>query len=46
MKKTNPKKMTISRETLAVLGKPEEMKKAFGGAISDQCTTSHFVCCP
>ena len=46
MKKTTPKKMTISRETLAVLGKPEEMKKVFGGAESDRCTTSHIVCCP
>lgn len=46
MKKTPPKKMTISRETLAVLGNPEEMKKVFGGAPSDKCTTSVFVCCP
>jgi hypothetical protein len=46
MKKTPPKKMTISRETLAVLGKPEEMKKVFGGAPTDRCTTSINVCCP
>jgi hypothetical protein len=39
-------KKTISRETLAVLGKPEEMKKVFGGAYTDPCTTSRFVCCP
>ena len=46
MKKTAPKKMTISRETLAVLGNPEEMKKVFGGAFTDKCTTSINVCCP
>ncbi|MFL6235199.1 MAG: hypothetical protein ACJ76N_18840 [Thermoanaerobaculia bacterium] len=46
MKKTAPKKMTLSRETLRILSDNEEMKKVFGGAPSDRCTTSVFVCCP
>jgi hypothetical protein len=48
VKKTAPKKMTLSRETLAVLtdSEPELKKEVLGGAWSDRCTTSRDVCCP
>jgi hypothetical protein len=45
MKKTAPKKMTLTRETLGTLS-DSDVKAILGGAISDQCTTSRFVCCP
>jgi hypothetical protein len=44
MKKIAPKKMTLSRETLAILS-DSEVNKALGGAYSDRCTTSMYVCC-
>ena len=46
MKKTTLKKMTLSRETLAVLNDPELKTEVLGGAYSDRCTTSVNVCCP
>lgn len=46
MKKTALKKMTLSRETLAVLNDPELKTEILGGAYSDRCTTSVNVCCP
>ena len=46
MKKTAPKKMTLSRETLALLTDSELKKEVLGGAWSDRCTTSRDVCCP
>jgi hypothetical protein len=45
MKKTAPKKMTLSRETLGTLS-DSDVKAILGGAISDQCTTSRYICCP
>lgn len=45
MKLTAPKKMTLSRETLGTLT-DSEMKEVVGGAYSDRCTTSLYVCCP
>lgn len=45
MKKTAPKKMTLTRETLASLT-DKEVKNVLGGAYSDRCTTSVNVCCP
>jgi hypothetical protein len=44
MKKTAPKKMTLSRETLGTLS-DSEVKAILGGAYSDRCTTSVNVCC-
>jgi hypothetical protein len=44
MKKTAPKKMTLSRETLGALN-DQEMKKILGGVLTDRCTTSVNVCC-
>ena len=45
MKKTAPKKMTLSRETLRFLT-DQDAKQILGGAPTDKCTTSMFVCCP
>jgi hypothetical protein len=45
MKKTALKKMTLSRETLAVLTDPE-LKEEIVGGVSARCTTSIQVCCP
>ncbi len=44
MKKTAPKKMTLSRETLGTLS-DSETKQILGGA-SGNCTTSWYFCCP
>jgi hypothetical protein len=44
MKKIAPKKMTLSRETLGTLS-DSEVKEALGGAFTDKCTTSMYVCC-
>jgi transketolase len=45
VKKTAPKKMALSRETLGILT-DSEVKEVLGGAYSDRCTTSRDVCCP
>jgi hypothetical protein len=45
VKKTAPKKMTLSRETLRFLT-DQDAKQILGGAPTDKCTTSMFVCCP
>ncbi|HTG33375.1 MAG TPA: hypothetical protein VLB76_10635 [Thermoanaerobaculia bacterium] len=45
MKKTAPKKMTLSRETIGTLS-DSDTQKVFGGAYSDRCTTSVNICCP
>jgi hypothetical protein len=45
MKKTALKKMTLSRETLAVLTDPELKEEIQGGATA-RCTTSVQVCSP
>ena len=48
MKKTAPKKMALSRETLGTLT-DSQMKDIQGGATttcSNWCTTSREVCCP
>ena len=44
MKKTAPKKMTLTRETIGTLS-DSDTKQALGGATGN-CTTSRFVCCP
>jgi hypothetical protein len=44
-KKTAPKKMTLSRETLALLTDSELKTEVLGG-YSNRCTTSVNVCCP
>jgi len=44
MKKTAPKKMALSRETLGILS-DSDTKEAMGG-VTNQCTTSVKVCCP
>jgi hypothetical protein len=44
MKKTAPKKMTLSRETIGTLS-DSETKQILGG-VTNQCTTSVKVCCP
>jgi hypothetical protein len=44
VKKTAPKKMTLSRETLGLLT-DQEAQQIVGGAYTDKCTTSMFVCC-
>jgi hypothetical protein len=44
MKKTAPKKMALSRETIGTLG-DSDTQKVFGG-VTGQCTTSIKVCCP
>jgi hypothetical protein len=46
VKKIAPKKMTLSRETLALLADSELKMEVLGGAYSDRCTTSVNVCCP
>jgi hypothetical protein len=46
VKKTAPKKMTLSRETLALLTDSELKTEVLGGGYSDRCTTSVNVCCP
>jgi len=45
VKKTAPKKLTLSRETLAALTN-SELKKLVLGGVSNRCTTSVQVCCP
>ncbi len=45
MKKTAPKKMTLTRETIGTLS-DSDTQKVFGGAVTDRCTTSRDVCCP
>jgi hypothetical protein len=45
MKKTTPKKMALSRETIGTLS-DSDTQKVFGGAFTDQCTTSRISCCP
>jgi hypothetical protein len=45
VKKTAPKKMTLSRETLALLTDSELKAEVLGG-YSNRCTTSLYVCCP
>jgi hypothetical protein len=42
-KKAAPKKMTLSRETLAILSDKE--KKEVLGGVTARCTTSVNVCC-
>ena len=44
MKKTAPKKMTLSRETLGTLSDSDV--KAILGGVTNQCTTSVKICCP
>ena len=44
MKKTTPKKMTLSRETLGILG-DSDAKEILGG-VTARCTTSVNICCP
>ena len=44
MKKTSPKKMALSRETLGTLSDSDT--KQVLGAATGNCTTSRYVCCP
>jgi hypothetical protein len=44
MKKTAPKKMTLTRETIGTLS-DSDTQQVFGG-VTGQCTTSIKVCCP
>lgn len=48
MKKTAPKKMTLSRETLVTLTENDERAVVAGvtGTCSNKCTTSVQICCP
>lgn len=43
MKKTAPKKITLSRETLGILS-DKNMKEILGG-VTAKCTTSVNICC-
>jgi hypothetical protein len=45
MKKTAPKKMTLTRETLGTLN-DKDMKAILGRATTTWTTTSVKVCCP
>lgn len=45
MKKTAPKKITLSRETLGVLSDSHTLN-VLGGATLGPCTGSVKVCCP
>ena len=44
MKKTAPKKMALSRETIGTLS-DSDTQKVFGGA-GTTTTTSRYICCP
>lgn len=44
MKKTAPKKMTLSRETLGALS-DSDTKNVLGAAPTKDCTTSVNACC-
>jgi hypothetical protein len=48
MKKSAPKKMTLSRETLVTLTENDARAIVAGatGPCSNKCTTSLQVCCP
>lgn len=45
MKKTAPKKITLSRETLGVLSDSHTLN-VLGGATQGPCTGTVKICCP